>query len=182
VMIVITHRHCHVEFQGPVYLGPGFALNIPDRGTLIVGPGVDFRRGFYCEIAGDGRVVIGAGTVFTGETMIQCSTSVTIGERSAFGQSTLIVDGNHRFRDHTRHFLDQGEDFQTIDIGEGVMVLTKCTIINNVGDRAVIGAHTVVTKPVPPYCMAVGVPARVVEYFGPPEMRPAGMEDKQRRS
>ena len=38
-------------------------------------------------------------------------------------------------------------------------------------ERAVIGANSVVTRPIPPYCLAVGAPAKVVEYFGPPERR-----------
>jgi acetyltransferase-like isoleucine patch superfamily enzyme len=177
LMIIVTHRHCHVEFQGPVYLGPGFALNIPDRGTFIVGPGVQFRRRFYCEISGDGRVEIGAGSVFTGETMIQCTSSITIGERCGFGQATFIVDGNHRFRDHSRHWLEQGDDFRRITIGDGVAVNTKSTIINDIGDRAVIGANSVVTKPIPAFCVALGAPARVVEYFGPPDQRPDSLKE-----
>ena len=174
--ISLTHHHCTVEFRGPVRLGPGFTLDIPDRGTFIVGAGVDFRRDFRCEISGDGRVEIGDATVFTADALIQCSTSIVIGKRCGFGQATFIVDGNHRFRDHTRHWLDQGDEFRSLTIGDGVAVNTKCTVINDIGERAVIGANSVVSKPVPPYCLAVGVPARVVEYFGPPEARPAGLE------
>src|SRR5204863_5258142 len=78
VSVQATHLHCTVEFQGPVHIGPGFHLDIPDAGTLIVGRGVDFRRGFVCQIAGNGRVVIGAGSIFTSNAMIQCSTSIEI--------------------------------------------------------------------------------------------------------
>jgi len=49
--------------------------------------------------------------------------------------------------------------------------MTKCTILNDVGDGAFVGANSVVTKPIPPYSLAVGAPARVIDYFGPPEMR-----------
>jgi len=115
-----THSHCHVEFQGPVFLGPGFSLHIPDHGTLIVGPGVEFRRGFHCEIAANGKVVIGAGSAFTYDCLIQCSTLIEIGERCMFAQSTVIVDGNHRFRDTTRPALEQGYDFRDIHIGNDV--------------------------------------------------------------
>ena len=80
--------------------------------------------------------------------------------------------GNHQFRDHTQHLLDQGYDFRPITIGENAIVMSKCTILNSIGDGAIIGAGSVVTKPVPAYCVAVGAPARVVEYFGPPESRP----------
>src|SRR3712207_2916180 len=95
--ILATHRHCRVEFHGPVQLGPGFHLEIPDAGTFIVGNGVDFRRGFTCEIHDEGRVVIGAGTIFTSNALVQCSTSIEIGERCVFGQSVLIADGYHRY-------------------------------------------------------------------------------------
>ena len=176
VLILITHRHCHVEFQGPVRLGPGFTLDIPDRGSFIVGPGVEFRRNFRCEISGSGRVEIGGGTAFTADTLIQCTTSITIGKRCGFGQATFIVDGNHRFRDYTRHWLEQGDNFRAIVIGDGVAVNTKSTVINDIGERAVIGANSVVARPIPPYCLAVGAPARVVEYFGPPELRPEDLD------
>lgn len=172
----VCRGHAHIEFRGPVRLGPGFALDIPDRGTLIVGPGVDFRRGFVCEISGDGRVEIGAGCVFTSNALVQCTTTITIGERCMFGQSLLMADGNHRFRDLDTPMLDQGYDYQPIVIEDDVTVTTKCTIIGaRVGTRSVIGANSVIVKDVPPYCVAVGAPAKIIEYFGPPELRPEGV-------
>ena len=175
--ISATHRHCRVEFAGPVRLGPGFHLEIPDRGSFLVGAGVDFRRGFVCEISGDGVVRIGAGSVFTSNMLIQCSTSIEIGQGCVFGQSTLIVDGSHRFKDLHRPVLEQGYDYRPVRIGDGATVMTKCTILADVGDRAFIGANSVVTRPIPPYCLAVGAPARVVDYFGPPDLRPAECAD-----
>jgi acetyltransferase-like isoleucine patch superfamily enzyme len=171
----LTHRHCRVDFQGPVRLGPGFRLHIPERGTLVVGPGVDFRRRFYCEISGDGEVVIGGGTTFTSDAMIQCATSIRIGTRCAFAQGAFIVDGSHGFRDHERHWAEQPDSNRTVTIGDGVLVNAKCTVLHDIGERAVVAANSVVTKPVPAYCVAGGVPARVLEYFGPPERRPEGI-------
>ena len=172
LLVTATHRHCRVEFQGPVRLGPGFTLDIPDQGTLIVGPGVDFRRGFVCEISGKGRVTIGAGSIFTSSALIQCSTTIDIGRRSVFGQALMLADGNHRWRDPDKHLLDQGYDFRPITIGDGVVVTSKCTVLADIGDRAIIGANSVVTKPVPAFCLAAGAPARVVEYYGPADRRP----------
>ena len=45
-------------------------------------------------------------------------------------------------------------------IGANVFILDGVTI----GDGAVLGAGAVVTKDIPPYAVAVGVPARVVKY------------------
>jgi acetyltransferase-like isoleucine patch superfamily enzyme len=173
MLVTATHLHCRVEFEGPVHVGPGFTLFIPDNGSLIIGSGVEFRHGFVCEIHGDGVVRIGAKSVFTNHALVQCTTSIDIGERAIFGQSTMIVDGNHRFRDPSVPLLDQGYDFRPLRIGKGVLVNSKCTIIHDVGERAVIGANSVVSRPIPPYCLAVGAPARVISYFGPPDLRPS---------
>lgn len=172
LLVQATHGHCSVRFLGPVHLGPGFSLNIPDAGTLVVGPGVEFRRGFHCEISGEGRVVIGAGSVFTSYSLIQCTTSIEIGEGCLFGQSILLADGFHKFRDPSRPFLEQGYDFRPVRIEDGAVILTKCTVTADVGRRAVVGASSVVTRPIPAYCLAGGAPARVIEYFGPDEDRP----------
>lgn len=158
-----THLHCTVEFRGPVRLGPGFRLDIPDAGTLVVGHGVDFRRGFVCEISGNGRVTIGAGSIFTSNALIQCSTSIDIGERCVFAQSVLIADGNHRFRDPDRHVLDQGYDFRPIRIGNGAVVMAKCTIVADIGEGSFVGANSLVNRDVPPRTLVGGVPARVLE-------------------
>ena len=167
LVAVTTHRHATVEFRGPVRLGPGFALDIPGNGTLVVGAGVDLRRGFVCEISGEGRVVIGDGTVFTSNALVQCSTSIEIGRRCVFAQSVLIADGNHRFRDADVHVLDQGYDFRPIVIGDGASVMSKGTVLNSIGERAFVAAHSVVTRPVPAYTLVGGAPARPIEYFGP---------------
>lgn len=50
-------------------------------------------------------------------------------------------------------------------IGIGAIIMPGVTI----GEGAVIGAGTVVTKDIPPYCVAVGTPAKVVKTFAKKE-------------
>jgi len=84
----------------------------------------------------------------------------------------MVVDGNHRYREIDKPMLEQGYDFRPLTIGDDVTTTTKCTIINSIGTRAFIGANAVVTRPIPPYTVAVGVPAQVIDYFGPPGLEP----------
>jgi len=51
-----------------------------------------------------------------------------------------------------------------VSIGEGVYIGTGAQIIQGitVGNYSIIGAGAVVTKDIPPYCVAVGVPAKVI--------------------
>jgi acetyltransferase-like isoleucine patch superfamily enzyme len=173
--VLLRNPQADVRIHPTAYLGPGFSLHMPDGGTFVAGPAVEFRRGFRCEVGPDGRVTIGAGSVFTYWVLIQCSTSIDIGERCMFGQTTLVVDGNHRFRGLDKPMLEQGYDYQPIVIEDDASITTKCTIINNVGRRAFIGSNSVVSRPVPPYTVAVGAPARAIEYFGPPGQEPPGL-------
>jgi acetyltransferase-like isoleucine patch superfamily enzyme len=171
--LLFRNPHANIRFEGAVYLGPRFSLHMPRGGTFIVGHAVEFRRGFRAELVGpDSRIVIGAGSVFTYDVLIQCGTSIEIGERVMFGQSAMVVDGNHKYRDLTKPMLQQGYDFRPLKIEDDVTTTTKCTIINNIGTRAFIAANAVVTRPIPPYTVAAGVPAKVIDYFGPPGLEP----------
>jgi len=178
--VLIRNPHADIRFGKYVYLGPGFSLHMPFGGTFVAGDGVEFRRGFRCEVEPEGRVVIGPQSVFTYYVLIQCGRSIEIGARCMFGQSTMVVDGNHRFRDLETPMLEQGYDYRPIRIEDDAVVTTKCTIIADIGERAFIGANSVVTKPIPAYTVAVGAPAQVREYFGPPRDSTGSNERDQR--
>jgi acetyltransferase-like isoleucine patch superfamily enzyme len=171
--VLFRNPHAHIEFQGSVYLGPGFSLDMPRGGIFIVGPGVEFRRGFRAEFGGpQARITVGANATFTYDVIIQCSSSVEIGEHVQLGQATLVVDGNHRFRDLSRPMLAQGYDLKPIRLADHVTITTKCTVIADIGERTIVGANSVVSRPLPAFCVAAGAPARVIEYFGPPGQEP----------
>jgi acetyltransferase-like isoleucine patch superfamily enzyme len=160
--LILRHPHVDIRFDGPVQIGPGFTLFAPEGGALHVGPYVEFRRDFVAELHG-GTLTIGGGTVFTYGAVVQCSSRIDIGARCVVAHAVTIVDGNHRFRDPDVPVLAQGYDLRPITIGDDATLLAKATIIADVGARAVVGANAVVTKPVPPFTVAAGAPARVIE-------------------
>lgn len=179
--LLFRHPHANIVFEGPVYLGPGFTVWIPDEGSLIVGAGVEFRRGVHIEISGDGVIRVGARTVFTHSALIQCSTEIEIGEDCGLGQALFMADGNHSFDDPSKPMHHQGYNFKPIKIGRGASIFSKVTILDNVGERALVAAHAVVTKPVPPYTLAVGAPAKPIRYFGPPGEEPPELKPESKR-
>ncbi len=177
---MFRNPHAKIEFTGPVYVGPGFSLDMPRGGTLIVGPGVEFRRNFRAEFGGpDARITIGRMAVFTYDVVIQCSSSIDIGAHCQFGQASLVVDGNHRFKDLDRPMLAQGYDLTPLRIADHATVTTKCTIVADIGERTFIGANSVVSRPLPAFCLAAGAPARVLEYFGPPGQEPPELAEAE---
>jgi acetyltransferase-like isoleucine patch superfamily enzyme len=165
--IVFRHPDATIRFGRRVYVGPGFSVDIPANGTLIVGDDVEFRRNCRVEIFGDGRITIGSGSYLTYGVLLSCSRSIAIGERCGVGFNSAVYDATHRFRDTTIPFLEQGYEYHPIAIEDDAQIHGTCTILNSIGTRAVIGANAVVTRPVPPYTLAAGVPARVIDEFAP---------------
>ncbi|RMG69362.1 MAG: antibiotic acetyltransferase [Bacteroidetes bacterium] len=58
------------------------------------------------------------------------------------------------------------EEYHQTTIGNDVWIGANSTLVDGVtiGDGAIIGAHAVVTKDIPPYAVAVGVPAKIIRY------------------
>lgn len=61
-------------------------------------------------------------------------------------------------KDVERHTLEIGHD---VWIGHGATIVSSC---HHIGNGAVVAAGTVVTKDVPPYAIAGGVPAKILRY------------------
>lgn len=61
---------------------------------------------------------------------------------------------------------DKLNERKTITIGNDVFIGANVTILDGVsiGDGAIIGAGAVVSKDIPPYAIAVGVPVQIVKY------------------
>jgi len=65
------------------------------------------------------------------------------------------------------------EEYHPIAVGHDVWIGTGATLMDGIkiGNGAIVGAHAVVTKDVPPYAVAVGIPAKIIRYrFSPEEI------------
>ena len=178
--VILRNPLATIELGRGTYLGPGFSLHMPFGGTFIAGERVEFRRNFRAEVGPQGRIEIGNDSYLTYDVIISCSTTISIGERCGLGQCTYIADGSHHYKDLDKAFLDQGYNYRPIRIEDDAQIHSKCTIVNNIGHRAVIGANAVISREIPPYTLAAGVPARVIDYFGPPGQEPPGWEPRER--
>ncbi len=93
---------------------------------------------------------------------------LTIGNDVRIAPQAALIAMNHRFDDAKVPIRTQGIDAKGISIGNDVWIGLGAKVTDGVtiGDGAVIGAGAIVTKDIPPYSVAVGVPARVVSKRG----------------
>ena len=88
---------------------------------------------------------------------------VTIGGGTLLASGVQILSGG---RQHTREEEGQafsGGQFIQVTIGSNSWIGAASTVMADVGSRTTIGAGSIVTKPVPDDCIAVGNPARVIK-------------------
>jgi acetyltransferase-like isoleucine patch superfamily enzyme len=107
-----------------------------------------------------GKLIVGKNSRLNG-VHIDARELVQIGENVRIAPYTIILDSD--FHDVKDHFADGNS--KPIIIEDDVWLATRCTILKGVriGKGAVVATGAVVTKDVPPYCLAAGVPARVVK-------------------
>jgi acetyltransferase-like isoleucine patch superfamily enzyme len=89
---------------------------------------------------------------------------LTIGNDVMIATGCVITPGNHRFERLDIPMNIQGIDKKGIRIEDDVWLGAHAVVLDGVtiGRGAVIGASAVVNTDIPPYAIAVGVPARQV--------------------
>ncbi|MNT02946.1 putative acetyltransferase [compost metagenome] len=92
---------------------------------------------------------------------------VTIGNQVNIGQHVLISGLNHQYEDVHRSIAEQGVSVAEVRIADDVWIGGNVVILSGIqiGEHAVIGAGSVVTKDVPAYSVVVGNPAKVVKVY-----------------
>ncbi|BAZ14737.1 hexapeptide repeat-containing transferase [Calothrix sp. NIES-4071] len=172
----------NVEFSGASSIEIGSGVYI-FKGVYIDGRGysnnkICLENGVVIERnvdigALDGTFIhIGQNTFIGPGSSIAGPGNIKIGQNCLIAAQSGIFANNHNFTDLELPIREQGVTRQGIVIeddcwlGSGVKVLDGVTI----GKGCVIGANSVVTKDIPPFSVAVGIPARVIKKRGSKEL------------
>jgi acetyltransferase-like isoleucine patch superfamily enzyme len=125
------------------------------------------QGGHLFEIAGDlARFRIDATSHIKSDTFIDSSGGVTIGRYFHTGRGLTIFSTAHRYKDAGAIPYDSRTLELPVSIGDFVWCGANVTILPGVtiGDGAIIGAGSVVTREVPPLAVVAGNPAKVIAY------------------
>lgn len=153
----------NVRLGKRVFVASGAEL-VAGRGEeIVVGEQCTILRGALLYPYG-GRIVIGDRVGINPYCVIYGHGGLTIGNDVMIATGCIIIPANHNIDDLARPMNSQGLTTRGIIIEDDVWLAARVTVLDGVriGRGAVIGAGAVVTKDIPPFAIAVGVPARVV--------------------
>ena len=163
-----------VKIVNPQYISLGDNVSIEDNVTLIargeggitLGNKTVLKDRVYLDsqtptgyINIGSRVYIGTGTTLFGHKGLE------IGDCCLFAQNITLTPYSHIYSDPDKVIWDQGGHCEKVTIGRDCYVgMGVCIMYSgNIGEGSVIGAGSTVVKPIPPYSVAVGHPAKVIK-------------------
>ena len=129
----------------------------------LIGKDVDKSFGLFPPFYTDcgKNITIGKNVFINACCRFQDQGGIEIGDGSLIGHNTTIATLNHDFNPQKRANITP----KKVKIGKNVWIGSDSTILPGVhiGDGAIIGAGSVVTKDIPARTIAVGNPARVIK-------------------
>jgi acetyltransferase-like isoleucine patch superfamily enzyme len=111
------------------------------------------------------RVYIGNNTVIGRHCMVTAKNLIRIGNDVLMGSFVQVIDHNHGTA-RGEILRNQAAEIGEVIIGNDVWIGAGAKILSNahIGHGAVIGSNAVVTRDIPDYAIAAGVPAKVLRY------------------
>jgi acetyltransferase-like isoleucine patch superfamily enzyme len=112
------------------------------------------------------HIEIGDGASFNGTSLTCRSTTISIGARTMIGPNVMISDSPYHplWPLEVRNHYPGNELDAAVTIGDDVWIAAQVIILPGarIGRGSVIGAGSLVSGEIPPGCLAVGRPAKVI--------------------
>src|ERR671912_1558580 len=159
-----------LRLDGLAFIGPGCSIEVGEHATLELGRWSWVGHG--CKIRGhEGTVSIGAKTVLGQECTISSYQHVSIGRECVVADRVMLIDFDHGVVEVDRPIRLQGIYKRDVEVGNNVWIGYGACILRGVrvGDNAIVGTNSVVTKDVPANAAVGGVPAKVIRMRDAPQ-------------
>ena len=120
----------------------------------------------------DPEIIIGKNTRIHARARITSAGRIIIEDNVLIAPEVFITDHNHGMNPETKGgYSRQKLIVKSVSIGDGTWLGQRVCVLPGVsiGKHCIIGAGSVCTHNIPEYCIAVGVPARVIKKWDPHE-------------
>jgi acetyltransferase-like isoleucine patch superfamily enzyme len=152
-----------LKLDGIAFIGPRVVLQVGKGARIEIGRWSWLGHGTKVRCH-EGVVSIGAKTVMGQECTISAYQHVKIGRECVIADRVMFIDFDHGVVEVERPIRLQGIYKRDVNVGNNVWIDYGACILRGVtvGDNAIIGTNSVVTKDVPPNAVVAGLPAKII--------------------
>lgn len=113
------------------------------------------------------HIEIGDNVSFQQNLHLTCAKQVVIDNNTAIAANVTITDIHHPYEDINVPIEQQDILVKEVTIGGDCKIYNNAVILPGVhiGKHVTIGANSVVTKDIPDYSVAAGIPAKVIKKY-----------------
>lgn len=156
------------SFGNGVRVGLGVLVLHPH--TFEIGDAVFLGNQTFLQGRHDGRCVIGAHTWIGPQSYFDCR-DLQLGEYVGWGPGAKVLGSEHTGEPVEVPVIATDLVIKPVRVGPGADIGVNAVLLPGVaiGEGAIVGAGAVVTRDVPAYAVAAGVPARVIRLRKPGE-------------
>lgn len=154
------------KFGMPSYIGkPVFIGNFK---RIFIGKRVRIFPGARMEVMGNDASIVFEDNISIGQNLhIISASQLIIGKNTTIAENVFITNVEHNYQEIDVHIMEQNNIIAETKIGKNCFigygaVIQAGTIF---GKQCIVGANAVVRGHFPPYCVIVGVPARIVKRY-----------------
>lgn len=168
IMRSLIYKPFFGKFGLPSYIGKPVILSNLKR--IFIGKRVRIFPGARIEVVNNGSSIVFEENISIGQNLHIISGGnerLVIGKNTTMSANVFITNIDHNYMEIDRHILDQELTAKETRIGENCFigygaVIQAGTIL---GKQCIVGANAVVRGHFPPYCVIVGVPAKIVKRY-----------------
>jgi acetyltransferase-like isoleucine patch superfamily enzyme len=167
----IKNRFLFGSYGKDVYIEPGVVINRPRY--IHIGDRTFIKQHTNINIhpadkkSKEGMLFLGKHVTISQGCIISAFKRIVLEDGVGMAPYGCILDNTRNPADMTRPFQEQDVEVGSVHIGEGSWLGYNVCVLPNVtiGKHCIIGALSLVKKDIPPYCIAVGCPAKVVKRY-----------------
>lgn len=164
VNVALRHPH-KIAIADNVVIDDACCLDAKgtDNKGIIIGKGVFVGRNTILSCK-NGDIVIDDAANIGFNCEIFSASRVRVGKSVLMAAYTYLVGGDHLYDRTDIPVLEQGRTARGIDVGDNVWLGTHVVVTDGsqVGRDAIVGAGAVVVGEIPDFCIAAGIPAKVM--------------------
>ena len=107
------------------------------------------------------KIIIGSNVGIARNVTLDGRGGIEIGDFSLIGFESVLLTSTHTYSSKDIPIAKQGMYSKPVKIGRDCWIGARVIVLPGIeiGDGCIIGANSVVTKNIPSYCIAAGIPA-----------------------